>query len=536
MKEVRPLRAESPVRPASRGDWCAVLMVASAVGAVLLLLLFQSRIQHLDPSWWLLAAVAAALGGVGFLHTRFLIFARADHRESDHRFQQLADNIEEVFWMIDAETKQILYINQACERITRRPWASLRGAPNSWLDLLHPLDRAWVSAKLSAATSTGQFDEKFRIVWPNRETRWVWVRAWPVRSWRSDVVRLVGTAQDITAQREAEDRTAKSLVLTEAARAEADALHRATLALTQDLRMDYLLDRVLDCLGDLIPCESASVFLLEADTHFFIAREMPRFESNDLEEEKLLTIDTHDVPLLEEMVAGQKGVLLEDTANDPRWRPFAGHAADRSWLGVPLLASRQVVGFMALAHRHPSRFTEDHLRRAELLAIPAAVAIQNARLYERAEIYEEELLKQVTGYRGNSDVLAGVDGRRRMGEDTFQEIFRSSPLPSSITTMEGGRFLQANRAFVERYGYSYDELVGNTVCEPDLWESSLDRMRIARELQKGRPIHNYITRFRSKSGEMKLTIYSAIQVRLDGIWCILATSGEPLPYVSKETN
>jgi GAF domain-containing protein len=40
-------------------------------------------------------------------------------------------------------------------------------------------------------------------------------------------------------------------------------------------------------------------------------------------------------------------------------------------------------------------FTEDHLRRPELLAIPVAVAIQNARLYSTAEIYGSELEKRL---------------------------------------------------------------------------------------------------------------------------------------------
>jgi GAF domain-containing protein len=54
------------------------------------------------------------------------------------------------------------------------------------------------------------------------------------------------------------------------------------------------------------------------------------------------------------------------------------------------------LGFLSVGHMEPNHFTQKHLRRAELLAIPAAVAIQNARLYSTAEIYGSELEKRLS--------------------------------------------------------------------------------------------------------------------------------------------
>jgi PAS domain-containing protein len=39
-------------------------------------------------------------------------------RQSEERFQQMANNIQEVFWMMDAQTKDVLYVNRAYEAIT----------------------------------------------------------------------------------------------------------------------------------------------------------------------------------------------------------------------------------------------------------------------------------------------------------------------------------------------------------------------------------------------------------------------------------
>jgi GAF domain-containing protein len=59
-------------------------------------------------------------------------------------------------------------------------------------------------------------------------------------------------------------------------------------------------------------------------------------------------------------------------------------------------SSRDYNGCPTLGHTEPNGFLKEHLGIAELLAIPAVAAIQNARLYEHAEIYAEELEKRLS--------------------------------------------------------------------------------------------------------------------------------------------
>jgi GAF domain-containing protein len=94
-------------------------------------------------------------------------------------------------------------------------------------------------------------------------------------------------------------------------------------------------------------------------------------------------------------LADQKSVLISDTNQEEGWRTFKGHRDLRSWLSVPLVASDQYMGFLSVGHTDPNRFTQEHLRRAELLAIPAAAGILNARLYQRADIYGSELERRL---------------------------------------------------------------------------------------------------------------------------------------------
>jgi PAS domain S-box-containing protein len=248
-----------------------------------------------------------------------------------------------------------------------------------------------------------------------------------------------------------------------------------------------------------------------------------------------LTLNADDSPFLQRILTGQKSVLISDTRQEESWQTFDGHAHLHSWLSVPLVASGQYLGFLSVGHTEPNSFTQDHLRRAELLAIPTAAAIQNSRLYERAAIYGEQLEKRIEDLRQAHAALVQSEEGRRVSEDKFQKVFRSSPVPFSITTVAEGRFLDVNAAFELRYGYSRAEVLGRTVHELRIWEDPSDRKLMIAQLQRG-PIRNVITRLRTKSGEIKTTAYSADKIQFEGQTCVLAVSEDLPEYEQRSSN
>src|SRR5712692_9436140 len=317
--------------------------------------------------------------------------AEAALRESEERFQQMATNIQEIFWMLDAENLKVLYVNQAYETITGRSCESLQEDPKSYEEVIHPEDRVRVLSRLGESVRTGQFDEEFRIIRPDKMTSWVWVRGFPVRDSAGIVRRLVGTAQDVSTRKSAEEEIARNLDRAESAGAEADAFRRTTLALTQNLSMDYVLYTLLQSLLKLVPCESARIFLLEANTRLFLARAIENCETSRRIPKSPATLDARDSEFLMHVLAARTSLLIPNTAEETGWVAFKGFSHLRSWLCVPLVASQQLLGLLSLGDMHAHAFTQEHLRLAKSLAIPAAVAIQNARLYEQAEIFRAEL-------------------------------------------------------------------------------------------------------------------------------------------------
>jgi len=456
--------------------------------------------------------------------------------ESEERFQQMARNIQEIFWMIDADTKQALFVNPAYETITGRSCESLRDRPSSYEELIHPEDRVHVLTKLDEATRNGHFNERFRIVRPQGETRWVWVRGFPVRDAGGKIRRLVGTALEITAQKEAEEQVAANLALAKSAWAEAEALRKATLSLTEDLRMDFVMDALLRSLEELVPYTCARVLVPEGGPHVLALGERSCPDAPKQVPRAPLTIVAEESSFLHRVLTEQKSFLIMDTKNQEGWQTFKGHKQFRSWLSVPLVSTGDYLGLLSIGHSDPNRFTEDHLRRARLLAIPAAAAIQNARLYETARIYGETLEIRIADLKRAETALAQCEDSRRSSEEKFEKVFRSSPVPFSITTVKEGKFIDVNAAFERRYGFSRAEVLGRTVHELRIWENPADREFMLAQLNKGGPVRNIMTRLRMKSGEIRVTAYSADRIQFEGQSCILAVSEDLLHVDPHQSN
>jgi GAF domain-containing protein len=179
--------------------------------------------------------------------------------------------------------------------------------------------------------------------------------------------------------------------------------------------MDYVLDTLLESLLALVPCDAARVLLAETDDHLFLARERHSEQDARPVHKSPMTWTVTDHPPLMQVLATRNILLVRNTQEHEGWRQFTGHAHFRSWLCVPLIASQDLLGLLCLGDSRAYLFTQEHLRLAKSLAIPAAVAIQNARLYERAEIYGAELEKQVADLERTQQALEQSERSRAAG-------------------------------------------------------------------------------------------------------------------------
>jgi PAS domain S-box-containing protein len=130
--------------------------------------------------------------------------------ENHEVFGQLAENIREVFWVVDPRACRMLYVSPAYEEIWGRTCRSLFDQPLSWIDAILPQDRPRVLAAFQRQGQGEVTREEYRITQPDGSVRWVWDRAFPIRDQQGQVWRVAGIAEDITGRKQAEEELRES--------------------------------------------------------------------------------------------------------------------------------------------------------------------------------------------------------------------------------------------------------------------------------------------------------------------------------------
>ena len=136
--------------------------------------------------------------------TRALAHHARALQETEKRFRQLAENIHEIFWMVDPRNGTFLYISPAFKEVWLQDPESVLRDPSAWFEGIHPDDReAAILAK--NAQHDGEHKEcEYRIVRADGSTHWVWDRAFPVYDEAGQLDRIVGIVEDITDRKSSE--------------------------------------------------------------------------------------------------------------------------------------------------------------------------------------------------------------------------------------------------------------------------------------------------------------------------------------------
>jgi PAS domain S-box-containing protein len=175
------------------------------------------------------------------------------------------------------------------------------------------------------------------------------------------------------------------------ARQTAETLSAASLALTQTLELDMVMNTLLDYLGRLVPYDSASVMLAQDETHLAV-RAVRGYEGwTDPQEVLAISLNAQASPHVGTLLTQQKSILIPDTRGYPEWVQRAGTEHVRNWLGVPMVADGKVIGVCGLDKAEAGFFTQQHLQLAQALVGQAAVAVQNAWLFDQVRAGRERL-------------------------------------------------------------------------------------------------------------------------------------------------
>jgi PAS domain S-box-containing protein len=123
---------------------------------------------------------------------------------------KLAENSDNVYWLMSPDFRKLEYISPAFEKIWGRPSNELYQNPQKWINYLHPEDVRdrylldQLAKRIAKEGEGARFVEDYRIIKPNGEVRWIVDRGFPIFGTNGECCGVTGVAVDITELKERE--------------------------------------------------------------------------------------------------------------------------------------------------------------------------------------------------------------------------------------------------------------------------------------------------------------------------------------------
>ncbi len=114
----------------------------------------------------------------------------------------------------------------------------------------------------------------------------------------------------------------------------------------------------------------------------------------------------------------------------------------------------------------------------------------------------------------------------RASEERFSKAFHASPDSMSIATLDDGRYIDVNEAFLRLNGLAREEAIGHTAIELRLWAEPEDRARLVEQLRRLGRIHELEMEALTRSGEKRILLLSGEVIEISGEQCALITGND----------
>jgi PAS domain S-box-containing protein len=369
-------------------------------------------------------------------------------RSSEERFRQLAENIQDVFWIGDVAQPQLIYVSPAYEQVWGQSCESLLASRMGWLDSIHPEDRDRTEAAFFEKVQRGEFDEEYRIVRPDGSVRWIRDRGFPIKNELGEVHRVAGIAEDITERKQAIDEAARSAA--------------AIASLNQDLQRRV---SELQTLFEVIPISIAITQDAEC---------------------RHIQVNSTFAKILK--------IPLDANASctPPSGAPQPTYQVCRD--GIELPGNEQPLQYAA-AH-------STEVRDAEIDIVREDGAVFNLYGYA-APLFDEQ-----GKARGAVSAFLDITERKRTeaalreSEERFRKFFEEAPIGICVVELNG-RFLEVNKTYCQMLGYLEHELHQLTFAAITHPEDAGIDLGYAQQLFKGEiPSYQIEKRYIKKNGEI----------------------------------
>ncbi len=307
---------------------------------------------------------------------------------SEEQLRLATEAAEIGLWDVDPLSDRLFWPPRVKAMFGISPHAAV-SMSQDFFPCLHPEDRERVGAAYAAAIDPARralYDVEYRTVGKeDGVVRWVAAKGRGLFDERGECYRVIGTAMDITTRKlgeEAASRQARSLAL----------LNETGAALAAELDLDRLVQTVTDAGVRITGAEFGALFynLVDATGESYRLYALSGVDRSAFDGFPM----PRNTAVFAPTFSGEGVVRSDDITQDPRYGRNAprrgmpeGHLPVRSYLAVPVVSrSGEVLGGLFFGHSQAGMFSETAAELVRGVAGQAAVAIDNARLYQAAQV------------------------------------------------------------------------------------------------------------------------------------------------------
>jgi PAS domain S-box-containing protein len=299
--------------------------------------------------------------------------------QAEVKYQSLVEQISAVVFLDKADDQTTLYMSPRIEALTGYTSEEWNADPDLWMKSLHPDDRERVAERDKRSTEAGsRFIEEYRFV--RRDGKIIWVKEDTslIRDAEGNPLYWQGILLDVT--KEKEDAAALQRQLQELA-----VLHSVSLAASNALQIDRLIEQVTNIIGDTLYPDNFGVLLIDRTTNTL----KPHSSYRGTTGENLSRLLPLTQGITGKVASTGKPIRLADVAQESAY--FEVTNGVQSELCVPVISRNQVIGVINTESKKQNAYSERDERLLITIAHTLATATDRLRSFDEARQRATEL-------------------------------------------------------------------------------------------------------------------------------------------------
>jgi PAS domain S-box-containing protein len=307
-------------------------------------------------------------------------------RASEERFRALIENSGDVISLLTGEGI-ILYESPAVRQVLGYQPSEMVG--HNGFEYLYPDDYAASQELFGKLFQQPQAPVTSEVRYKRKDDTWAWVRVTGTNLLADPSVKaIVINYHDITGRKQSETEIHQRL-------SELEVLYQSGLAFSQLITPKAIAEKIIDLLDQKMDWHHTAIRLYHPETKTLelLAFNLPNpnsQEEHSATEKRFKTMQRFDQGLSGWVVQHGQTVRSSDLKNDPRY--FDTFPGLQSGLYVPIKIAERVIGVISIESEQPNAFSESDERLTFTLAGQAAIAIENATLFDDLQRSNSELM------------------------------------------------------------------------------------------------------------------------------------------------